>query len=305
MAAAAALPDRIVFLGFGLIGGSIALALREAGVKGRLVAWTPEGAGPDEGLRRGILDEAPRNAAAALGGAKLVILAGPPRSVITHMEHLAGPMRRFLTPDTTLTDVASSKGLIVATAEDLEIPFVGGHPMAGRETTGVAAATADLFVDRPWVVIPAEGAPSRDVDRVRALAAATGARPVEMKAIDHDLAVAAISHLPLIAAAALVESVAADSERWNQAAPLAAGGWRDMTRLARGDAHMGADIIATNARPIASQLRAYRDAIDSWLERLDAMADESQPVTPSEAAVADLRSRLEGAKSALEQAPKP
>lgn len=304
-AAAATLPDRIVFLGFGLIGGSIALALREAGAKARLVAWTPEGTGPAEGLRRGILDEAPRNAAAALGGAKLVILAGPPRSVMAHMEHLAGPMRRFLTPDTTLTDVASTKALIVATAEDLEIPFVGGHPMAGRETTGVAAATAALFIDRPWVVVPAEGTPERDVARVRALATATGARAVPMAAIDHDLAVAAISHLPLIAAAALVESVAADSERWNQAAPLAAGGWRDMTRLARGDAQMGADIIATNARPIASQLRAYRDALDAWLEQLDAMTNESQPAMPSDSTVADLRARLDGAKAALDRAPKP
>ncbi len=305
MAAATALPDRIVFLGFGLIGGSIALALREAGCKARMVAWTPEGTGPAEGLRRGILDEAPRNAAAALGGAKLVILAGPPRSVIAHMEHLAGPMRRFLTADTTLTDVASTKGLIVATAEDLEIPFVGGHPMAGRESTGVEAATADLFVDRPWVIAPADRTPERDVARVLALATATGARPVPMSAIDHDLAVAAISHLPLIAAAALVESVAADTERWKQAAPLTAGGWRDMTRLARGDAQMGADIIATNARPIASQLRAYRAAIDAWLERLDAMTAESQPATPSDSAVADLRDRLEDAKGALERAPKP
>lgn len=303
--AAASLPDRIAFIGFGLIGGSIALALREAGVKARLVAWTPEGNGPGEALRRGMLDEAPRNAAAALEGAGLVILAGPPRSVIAHLGHLGGPMRHSLTPETTVTDVASTKAMIVATAEDLGIPFVGGHPMAGRETTGVAAATADLFVERPWVLVPAEHTPDRDVDRVRALATATGARPLLMTGIDHDLAVAAISHLPLIAAAALVESVAADASRWGEAAPLAAGGWRDMTRLARGDAAMGADIIATNARPIASRLRAYRDAIDGWLAELDAMNDESQPAEPSDAAVGDLRARLEGARATLERAPRP
>lgn len=304
-AAAATLPDRIAFIGFGLIGGSIALALREAGAKAPLVAWTPEGTGPAEGLRRGILDEAPRNAAAALEGAGLVILAGPPRSVMAHLQHLGGPMRRFLTPDTTVTDVASTKALIVATAEDLRIPFVGGHPMAGRETTGVRAATADLFVDRPWVIVRAEGTPDRDVDRVQALARATGARSVPMTAIDHDLAVAAISHLPLIAAAALVEGVAADATRWDEAASLAAGGWRDMTRLARGDAQMGADIIATNARPIASRLRAYRDAIDGWLAQLDAITDEAQPAEPSDAAVATLRERLEAARATLERAPRP
>ncbi|MEO8273483.1 MAG: prephenate dehydrogenase/arogenate dehydrogenase family protein [Chloroflexota bacterium] len=304
-AAAATLPERIVFLGFGLIGGSIALALREAGVKARLVAWTPEGAGPAEGLRRGILDAAPRNPATALEGAGLVILAGPPRSVVAHLQHLGGPMRRVLTAETTVTDVASTKALIVATAQDLGIPFVGGHPMAGRETTGVGAATAELFVDRPWVVIPAAGTPDRDVDRVRALATATGARPVAMTADDHDVAVAAISHLPLVASVALVESVAADASRWEVASSLAAGGWRDMTRLARGDERMGADIIATNAGPLARQLRAYRDVIDGWLARLDAMTDEAQPEEPSDATVVDLRERLEAARATLERGPRP
>lgn len=305
VAAAATLPDRVAFLGFGLIGGSIALALREAGYAGRIVAWTPTGAGPGEGLQRGLLDAAPRNPADALDGAGLVILAGPPRSVIDHLRHLAGPMRGSLVSQATITDVASTKALIVATAEDLGIRFVGGHPMAGLETTGVGSATADLFVDRPWVVIPAEAATEGDADRVRALATATGATPISMSAIDHDLAAAAISHLPLIAAASLVESVAADPARWKAARALAAGGWRDMTRLARGDETMGAEIIATNARPIADQLRAYRDVIDRWLTELDALTDESKPVLPDDASVARLRSQLGVARATLERGPKP
>lgn len=304
-AAAATLPERIVFLGFGLIGGSVALALREAGVAARLVAWTPEGTGPAEGLRRGILDEAPRNAAAALEGAGLLILAGPPRSVLAHLRHLGGPMRHFLTPDVTVTDVASTKARIVGTADELGIPFVGGHPMAGRERTGVGAATADLFVDRPWVVIPAAGAASRDVERVQALATATGARPVRVTATDHDLAVAAISHLPLIAAAALVESVTGEGTGWPTARELAAGGWRDMTRLARGDESMGADIVATNARPIANRLRAYRDALDGWLVELDALIGENRPLEPDEASVERLRARLGAARAELEREANP
>lgn len=303
VAAAAALPDRIVFLGFGLIGGSIALALREAGVAARLVAWTPQGTGPAEGLRRGILDEAPRNAATALDGAGLLILAGPPRSVTAHLQHLGGPMRRFLTPDVTVTDVASTKARIVATAGEHGIPFVGGHPMAGRETTGVRAATPDLFINRPWVVIPAAGATSRDVDRVQALVAATGARPVRMTGTDHDLAVAAISHLPLIAAAALVESVAADAAGWPVARQLAASGWRDMTRLARGDEVMGADILATNARPIAERLRAFRHALDGWLMELEAVIAGDATAVPDADAVDRLRQRLETARAQLERDP--
>jgi prephenate dehydrogenase len=300
VAAAANLPHRIAFLGFGLIGGSIAMALRTAGCTARIAAWTPAGTGPGEGLRRGILDAAPRNAAAVLEGAGLVILAGPPISVLDHLRHLAGPMRDRLAPGVTITDVASTKGSIVAAAEDLGLAFVGGHPMAGRETTGLGSAAADLFEGRPWVVAPAAAAREDDVRRVEALATAVGARPLQMAPIDHDLAVAAISHLPLIAAAALVEAVVSDAARWPAARALAAGGWRDTTRLARGDADMGAGILATNAQPVARWLRAYRDALDGWLAELERAADDGRPVVPDATTVDRFRARLASARDALE-----
>lgn len=299
-AAVAALPDRIAFLGLGLIGGSIALSLRAAGYVGRLVAWTPDGTGPRAGLARGALDAAAATPEEALAGAALVILAGPPMAVLATLADLAGPLRESLAAEVTVTDVASTKGLIVGRAEDLRLPFVGGHPMAGRETTGFEAATADLFVGLPWVVVAPDGAASRDVGRVEALARATGARPVSMSAIDHDLAVAAISHLPLIAAAALVESVSADANRWPAARELAAGGWRDMTRLARGDADMGGGILATNARPIAAAVRAYRDALDAWITELDRLSDESAPALPTPAAAQRVRDKLAAARAILD-----
>ena len=304
-AAVAHLPHRIAFIGFGLIGGSVAMALRAAGSTAHLSAWSPAGTGPAEGLRRGLVDDAPRDPAAVLDGAGLIVLAGPPPSVIEHLRHLGGPLRERLVPGATITDVASTKALIVSTADDLGLPFVGGHPMAGRETSGVGASSADLFDGRPWVVAPAQGASARDVERVVALATAVGARPVRMAPIDHDLAVAAISHLPLIAAAALAESVAGDVDRWPAARELAASGWRDMTRLARGDVDMGAGILATNARPIAAWLRGYRDALDGWLAELERIADEGAPALPDDASVARLRARLEAARTALDAAPKP
>ncbi len=299
--AIAKLPNRIAFLGFGLIGGSVAIALREAGSTARLAAWTPDGNGPAKGVRRGLLDEAAAGARDALDGAGLVILAGPPLAILETLGDLAGPLRGALADDATITDVASTKALITATAEDLGLLFVGGHPMAGRETSGVASATADLFLDRPWVIVTGDDPQAAHVERVEALAIATGARPVPMEAIEHDLAVAAISHLPLIAAAALVEAVTSDAERWPAARSLAASGWRDMSRLARGDAEMGAGIIATNARPIAGHLRAYRDAIDAWLVDLDAMTDEREPVVPGPERVAGLRDRLASARASLER----
>ncbi len=292
-AAAAALPGRIAFLGFGLIGGSIALALRAAGSRARLIAWTPGSHGPAEGLRRGIVDEAAATAAEALDGAGLVILAGPPLAVLSQVDELAGPLRKRLDDGATVTDVASTKARIVAAADAASLAFVGGHPMAGREATGVEAATEDLFVDRPWVVVPGAHADPEAVATVEALALATGARVTRLTADEHDAAVAAISHLPLVVSAALVEVVTAGQaweDLWPLAATLAAGGWRDMTRIAKGDPEMGAGILATNAQPVAEGLHALRDVIDGWLEQLEA----ADPIDAER-----LRRRLEAARSAL------
>ena len=160
--------------------------------------------------------------------------------------------------------------------------------------SGVTGATATLFVDRPWVLVPTTRAREIDVDRVATLASAVGARPIRMTAPEHDAALAAISHLPLVAAAALVEAVALSdggAEDWPLARALAASGWSDMTRLARGDPEMGAGILETNRAPVAARLRAYRDAIDAWLVALEEDGGD--------ASAENLRSRLEAARDAL------
>ncbi len=150
LAAADRLPERIAFLGFGLIGGSIAAALRDAGCRARLAAWTPDGNGPKAGLERGLLDEAAASADSALDGAGLVVLAGPPLVVISTIEALGDDLRRHVGPDTTVTDVASTKARIVAAAGATDLQFVGGHPMAGRETTGAVGGEGGP-VHRPSV----------------------------------------------------------------------------------------------------------------------------------------------------------
>lgn len=289
-AALALLPERICFLGLGLIGGSIALALRAAGSRARLVAWTPSLAGPEEALRAGAVDEVAVVPEAAMAGAGLVILAGPPLAVVELLElgAAAGPWGA-LAPHAVVTDVASTKTRVVDAASNSGLPFVGGHPMAGRETSGFGAATADLFAGRPWVVVESASAPAGGAELVEALAVAVGARPVRMGAEAHDAAVAAISHLPLVAAAALVEAVTSDAAGWEAAAPLAASGWRDVTRLARGDVDMGTGILATNGPAVAARLRAYRSAIDGWIDALETGAD-AEP----------LRQRLAAARAALE-----
>lgn len=291
-AAVAALPQWIAFLGFGLIGGSVAHALREAGCGAHLAAWTPSGLGPAEGLRRGVLDSAAPTPEAAIAGAGLVVLAGPPLAVVAMLANLAGPLRGALDADATITDVASTKAWIVAAAEAGRLPFVGGHPMAGRERSGFGAADATLFVDRPWVIVPGGASPGA-ITTVEALVRAVGARPVHMSPEEHDVAAGAISHLPLVASAALVDAVAADRGAWTAARGLAAGGWRDMTRLARGDAAMGAGILATNAGPAAAWLRAYRDAIDGWIRDLEADGDPDARADRLQERLASARARLE------------
>jgi prephenate dehydrogenase len=153
-----------------------------------------------------------------------------------------------------------------------------------------------LFDGRPWVVVAGSRATEEDRERVEQLVLACRARPVEMTAADHDATVAAISHLPLVVSAALVEAVAgvgagADRPDWPSAASLAAGGWQGMTRLARGDETMGAGIIATNAPAIAARLRDLRAAIDGWLDELDRAGG------PDAAAVAE---RLAAARRRIE-----
>lgn len=267
---------KVALLGLGLIGGSVALALRARGPvppAGSLVisAWSPGGAGPLAALRDGVIDEAAATAPIAIDGADLVILAGPAPACLAMLDDLADGWRSAVAPDCVVTDVASTKAALVLRAIALGVRFVGGHPMAGRESAGYGAATGDLFVDRPWVIVPSADAPA--VDRVDALARAVGARPVRMSAAAHDRAVAGISHLPLITAAALVTAVAGtvDDPRpgWPEAQLLAASGWRDATRLARGDVAMGTGIALTNHAALAARVRDLIATLDGWADELE------------------------------------
>lgn len=295
---------RAAILGFGLIGGSVARAVRAAGSEGpeppdaawRLVAWSPTGRGPARAVADGVIDEAPRDPADAVRGADLVILAAPPLACLELLDAFGGPLRPAL-GDALVTDVASTKRAIVARAASHRLRFVGGHPMAGRETAGYDASDGALFADRPWVVTP-DGATDTDVATIEKLARRCGARPIVLDAAEHDAAVAAISHLPLVLAAALVEAVAgtpsAPRPDWPAAAALVATGWRDMTRLARGDVAMGAGIAATNADALVARLRDVQTILDAWIAELDA---------PEDGRPESLAARLRAAREVLDAPP--
>jgi prephenate dehydrogenase len=286
----------VAFLGFGLIGGSIARAIRAnpATSGWSLTAWSPSGDGPRRAAGEGIVDTAATTPQAAIRGTDTIVLGGPATACVALVDDLGGPWRSELAADAVVTDVASTKGAIVDRANAAGLRFVGGHPMAGLETAGYDAATPDLFAGRPWVIVPGAAATAADVDRVRELATACGARTVAMDAGEHDRAVAAISHLPLVLAAALVESVVGIPGRerpdWPVAASLTAGGWESATRVARGDPAMGAAIAVTNGPALAARLRDLSSVLDAWL------ADLERPGGPDEAAIA---ARLAAARAEL------
>jgi prephenate dehydrogenase len=285
---------QIAILGFGLIGGSLARALRRPsalatlGQRPVIVAWSPTGDGPRRAAEDGSIDRAAATVRDAVVGTDLIVLAAPPLACLGLIDELAELIRRGSADrretstgagdagDTApvVTDVASTKAQIVSAADARGLRFVGGHPLAGRETTGYAAATADLFDGRPWVIVPGRHAEPRDAALVERVAVAAGARPVRLGAVAHDDAVAAISHLPLVLSAALAEAMIVDEAGhvrgdWPTAAALAATGWQSMTRLARGDIEMGAGIAAMNAAAIALRLRDLRRVLDSWLAELE------------------------------------
>ena len=284
---------RVALLGLGLIGGSVARALRAAGGDWWVGAWTPSGAGPQRALEVGAVDAAFRSAPELLREADVVVLAAPPLACAGLIGRLAGAWRGALRPGATVTDVASTKAELERAARDAGLPWVGGHPMAGRETSGFEASDATLFHGRPWVVTAALG--GGDPDAVERIATACGATPVHLDAGRHDHLVAAISHLPLLTSVMLVEAVTglpgAGDSAWGEARQLAAGGWGDTTRLARGDPAMGAEIFASNAERLAERLRAYRSRVDAWLALLEA---------PGGADPAAIRERLEAARERLE-----
>ncbi len=249
---------RVAVLGTGLIGGSIAAGLRELGHV--VVGWDPD---PDHAATaeaRGLVDSVADDRAVAVAGADLVVLAGPPAAVITGVGELSTPA--------LVIDVAGVKVPVLAAARGRR--FVGTHPMAGREHGGPEHASAGLFRGAAWVVVP-DGADTADVATVEGLVEALGAHPVRMGAARHDAAVAAISHLPQVVAGALLGHAAAESDRLE----LAAGSFRDLTRVALSDPEAWSQLLVANAAEVGPQLRELSDrlgAIAAVVEAADSSA---------------------------------
>ncbi len=258
-------PRSAVVIGTGLIGTSVALALRERDVTVWLRDRDPESARLAAGLGAGSLlpGDGPPD-----GPADIAVLAVPPAAVAVE---LARAQSRGLAA--SYTDVASVKALPLGRARELGCDlasYVPGHPLSGRERSGPAAARADLFLGRPWVICPLAENDADAISLVTGLSVACQAQPVQMSATEHDQWVALVSHAPHVVAAAM-------AARLELAAPgalgLAGQGLRDVTRIAGGDPGMWLQILTANAGPAGSVLRQVAADLQHAAAALDRVAD--------------------------------
>ncbi len=244
----------VAVVGLGLMGGSLALALRGTADNPRccrrVIGVVRQVAGLP--LAQGYVDMATTELD-AVAEADIVVLATPARTILRLLPQVAALMR----PGALLTDLGSSKAAIVTVMSTLphSILTVGGHPMCGKESGGLAAADPRLYRSAPFVLCPVPNQLDAAVARATVLAHTVGARPHVLDAARHDRAVAAISHLPYILAVTTVLAAEAQAETsgdllWQ----LAAGGFRDTTRVAGGEVAMWTDILLTNRTAVLAQL---------------------------------------------------
>jgi prephenate dehydrogenase len=241
--------SRVAILGTGLIGASAGLGLRACGHD--VVGWDPDSDALAIAARRGAVEPA-SSMEEALDGAEVVLLAGPLDAVIATL--------RDLDTDALVTDVGGVKQPVVEAASHLS-HFVGGHPMAGRERGGADAASGALFRGAAWV-LATDGVAEEDLGRLESLVRDLQARPVRMTAADHDLAVAVVSHLPQVLAASLLEL----AEDHAGALDLAAGSFRDLTRVASSDPTMWGPVLAANRDAIGTAVAELAGRLGAWPE---------------------------------------
>lgn len=262
--------DTIAILGVGLIGGSIGLALRQRGLCRRIVGVGRRTSTLTAARRHGAIDAATTQIARGVGEAQLVVVCTPVEQVVGHVLEVMA----HCPADTLITDVGSTKSSIVhgvesavanarANGQALQGRFVGSHPMAGSEKKGVRYASAELFVGRAVIVTPGPTTLPRDVATIERFWRALGGRVTQQLPEAHDAAVAAISHLPHLLASAL----AAMSPK--EHLPLAAGGWRDTTRIAGGDAELWRQILLDNRHEVLKSLANFTTMLEQFRTALE------------------------------------
>ena len=268
--------DRVAVIGVGLIGGSFALALKQAKACGRVTGVGRSAQNLRTALERGAIDAIGDDAASAARDADLVLLAVP----VSHVGTIFSGIRDNLGPAAIVTDAGSTKRDVIAAARaglGAKIAqFVPGHPIAGAEKSGAAAASPELFQGKRVVLTPLRENPATMVEKAKAAWTACGARVTEMSAEEHDATLAAVSHLPHLLAFALVHEIAGRADS-GKLFGFAAGGFRDFTRIASSDPEMWRDICVANRDLLLKEVSRFGEelkVVKQLLDRGDAGALE-------------------------------
>jgi prephenate dehydrogenase len=278
--------ERVAILGTGLIGGSIGLGLKAADPSLEIVGYDLDPGVAAAAAELGAADRAAADPGEAVEAAGTVVLAGP----VDALEELAGVISSRVRPGAVVTDVGSSKAAAVAAGERaFGSRFVGGHPMAGSERHGVDAATPDLFRDAWWILTPTRSTAPGAYARVAELVGVLGAKPVAISPAKHDSLVARLSHVPQLTASALVDLAAGAGDR-EALLGLAAGGFRDVTRIAASNPDLWVTILRSNKRSILEALETLTGKLSGVAAAIE--ADEWDEVRDWLAGARDSRLEL-------------
>lgn len=247
--------NHLAVVGLGLMGGGIAIAMRD-----RCDTITGMDLDPKTrqyALDNHIVDKATDDLKEAVNEADTVILAAPVRVIMDILKLRIGA---YLRSNTLLIDIGSTKFDICEAMGRLPVGVgaIGGHPMAGKENNGIEAADPTMYQGRPFVLCPTRRTTPATRDRALLFVEALGAEVIEMEAERHDRIVAGISHLPYILSASMVATIAKEAQVDEAFWQLAAGGFRDMSRLSASDIKMMGDILSTNTRVVATLLAMFR-----------------------------------------------
>lgn len=248
----------VAIVGLGLIGGSLGLALKRGDQDIHITGFDRSYATADEAYRRGIIDTVAPSVKSACEGADFIIFATPVNTTVILMEEASG---WELKQDVIITDTGSTKNPIMTAAScliDKGYTFIGGHPMAGSHKSGVSAAKGHLFENAYYILTPMEKENVEHVEKLTNLLTPTKSKVVVLDAAEHDRMTAIVSHFPHIVASSLVGRLADQEEGQPFVKKLAAGGFRDLTRIASADPTMWRDITIQNRQELLEQL-------DGWL----------------------------------------
>jgi prephenate dehydrogenase len=276
---------RIGVIGVGLIGGSVALATRER-LDAEVLAYDADGAALQTAVARGAVDRACGSVADACGDAEAVFVAVPVGALVPVVSEVLEAARE----DCVVTDVGSTKRAVVAAHDDPR--FVGGHPLAGAESSGVEHARADLFDGATWYLTPTERSSGVLYERLHRLLHGLGARPAAIDAETHDTILATVSHLPHVLANVLVAQAARALSDGGERMPASGPSFRDATRVAGASSTIWTDIYMSNSDALGAQLDDTIARLQAVREALGA-GDTGRITAWNEGAAADRRRLLE------------